>query len=98
VHQATGYGAPCHMVLLSSVAGLRVVGHMASPEPPEAERWGSRAIEHVTVPKPSHLGSRNPELLDSWWRMDAHPAPGPNLELVHRGTRSAEYRQRHWTL
>jgi hypothetical protein len=31
-------------------------------------------------------------LQDTWWRVDARPAPCLDLKLVHRGTRSARYR------
>jgi hypothetical protein len=51
--------------LPSSFVGLGVVGHAVAPEPPGAERRGSRAAGRVVVPKPSHLGSRDPELQDS---------------------------------
>jgi hypothetical protein len=30
----------------------------------------------VVVPEPSHLESRDPELRDSWQRVDARAAPG----------------------
>jgi hypothetical protein len=79
--------------LPSSLAGLGAVGHMAAPEPPGAKRWGSKAIERVTVPEPSHLGRRDLELRDTWRHVDARPAPGPNLELVRGDTRSVGYRQ-----
>jgi hypothetical protein len=46
---------------------------MAAPEPPGAKRWGSKAIERVTVLEPSHLGSRDLELRDTWRRVDARP-------------------------
>jgi hypothetical protein len=42
--------------------------------PPGAERRGSRVADHVAVPEPSHFGSRDLELRDSWRRVDARPA------------------------
>jgi hypothetical protein len=45
--------------LLSSLAGLKAVGHAVAPEPPELRDRGSRATGPVTVPEPSHLGSRD---------------------------------------
>jgi hypothetical protein len=47
----------------------------------------------MAVPEPSYLGSRDPELWDMWWRVDARPTYGPNLELVRGGIRSVGYRQ-----
>jgi hypothetical protein len=49
------------------------VGHAAVPEPLGAERRGSRAVGGMTAPEPSHLGSRDPELWDTWRHVDAHP-------------------------
>jgi hypothetical protein len=80
--------------LPSSLAGLGAMGHVVAPESPRAKRQGSLATRHVVVPEPSHLGSRDPELRDSWHRVDAHPAPSPNLEFVCRGAQSVGYRQR----
>jgi hypothetical protein len=68
------------------------VGHAAAPEPAGVERRGSKVARHMAVLEPSHLGSRDPELRDQLRRVDARPAPSPNLELVRRGTRSAGYR------
>jgi hypothetical protein len=73
--------------LPSSLAGL------GAPTPTRAERQGSRGAGHVAVPEPSHLGSRGPELWGSWWCVDAHPALGPNLQLIRGGTQSVGYRQ-----
>jgi hypothetical protein len=70
--------------------------HLLDSEPPpptRAERRGSRGAGHVAVPEPSHLGSRGPELWGSWWCVDAHPALGPNLQLIRGGTQSVGYRQ-----
>jgi hypothetical protein len=93
VRRAMGSGAHTTLRLPSLLARLKAAGHVAASKPPGAEWWGSGATEYVAVPEPSRMGSRDSELWDTRRHVDARPSLGPNLELVHEGTRSAGYRQ-----
>jgi hypothetical protein len=44
----------------------------------------SRAAGHVTAPEPTSVGRCGPKLQLAWQRVDAHPAPCLDLELVCR--------------
>jgi hypothetical protein len=47
------------------------------------------ATGHVVTPEPTSTGMCGPELQLAWQRVDAHPAPCLDLELVYGGTRSS---------
>jgi hypothetical protein len=53
----------------------------------------SGATGHVAAPKPTLAGRQGPVLHGMWQRMDARTAPCLELKLIHRGIRSAGYRQ-----
>jgi hypothetical protein len=53
----------------------------------------SGAARHVAAPEPTSTGRCGPKLQLMWQRMDAHPAPCLDLELVCSGTRSSGCRQ-----
>jgi hypothetical protein len=76
VRRATGSRAPCHVVAPELTYWARSCGTRGGSRtsPPGAERRGSRVADHVAVPEPSHFGSRDLELRDSWRRVDARPA------------------------
>jgi hypothetical protein len=50
-------------------------------------------VRHVVAPEPTSVGRCSPKLQLTWHRVDAHPAPYLDLELVCGGTRSLGYRQ-----
>jgi hypothetical protein len=49
----------------------------------------SEAEEHVATPEPTSTGRCGPKLQLAWQRVDPHPAPCLDLELVCGGTRSS---------
>jgi hypothetical protein len=53
----------------------------------------SGAVRHVAVPEPTSVGMCGLKLQLTWQRVDAHPTPCLDLELVCGGTRSSGYRQ-----
>jgi hypothetical protein len=54
----------------------------------------SGAAGHVVTPEPTSVGRCGLKLQLAWQRVDAHPAPCLDLELVCGGTRSSGCRQR----
>jgi hypothetical protein len=49
----------------------------------------SGAAGHVAAPEPTSAGRCGPKLQLTWQRVDTHPTPCLNLELVCGGTRSS---------
>jgi hypothetical protein len=83
-------GAEEHVAVLElNSARRRGLGTRGSTGAHLSKEVRSGAVGHVAAPDPTSAGRCGPKLHLAWQRVDAHPAPCLELELVCGGTRSS---------